>query len=36
MAETFTIDLLTDEGVCRGALVWNERHGKTLVWASVR
>ncbi len=30
---TFTIDLLTHEGGCRGALVWNERHGKTYVWA---
>lgn len=30
---TFTIDLLTHEGVCRGALVWNERHGKTFLWA---
>jgi len=30
---TFTLDLLTHEAVCRGALVWNERHGKTLVWA---
>jgi L-aspartate oxidase len=30
---TFTIDLLTHEGRCRGALVWNERHGKTYVWA---
>ena len=30
---TFTIDLLTHEGVCRGALVWNGQHGKTLVWA---
>lgn len=30
---TFAIDLLTHEGVCRGALVWNERHGKTVVWA---
>jgi L-aspartate oxidase len=30
---TFTIDLLTHEGCCRGALVWNERHGKTYVWA---
>lgn len=30
---TFTIDLLTHEGVCRGAIVWNHRHGKTLVWA---
>lgn len=30
---TFTLDLLTFEGRCRGALVWNPRHGKTLVWA---
>ncbi|MFN0197889.1 MAG: L-aspartate oxidase [Planctomycetaceae bacterium] len=30
---TFTIDLLTYDGVCRGALVWNPNHGKTLVWA---
>jgi len=31
--ETFSIDLLTFEGRCRGALVWNKAHGKTLVWA---
>lgn len=31
--ETFTIDLVTHEGICRGALVWNPRHGKTFVWA---
>lgn len=31
--DTFTLDLLTHEGSCRGALVWNEGHGKTLVWA---
>jgi L-aspartate oxidase len=31
--DTFTIDLVTCEGVCRGALVWNPSHGKTLVWA---
>ena len=31
--DTFTIDLLTFGGVCRGALVWNRAHGKTLVWA---
>ncbi len=31
--QTFTIDLLTTEGVCRGALVWNSQHGKTAVWA---
>ncbi len=30
---TFVLDLLTHEGVCRGALVWNPSHGKTLVWA---
>ena len=30
---TFTIDLLTHEGICRGALVWNASHGKTFVWA---
>src|SRR5688572_23625868 len=30
---TFTIDLLTNDGACCGALVWNERHGMTLVWA---
>jgi len=31
--DTFTIDLLTHEGECRGALVWNKQHGKTFVWA---
>lgn len=31
--QTFTIDLLTCEGVCRGALVWNANHGRTFVWA---
>jgi L-aspartate oxidase len=30
---TFTIDLLTHEGECRGALVWNADHGKTFIWA---
>jgi L-aspartate oxidase len=25
--DTFTLDLLTHEGVCCGALVWNLRHG---------
>jgi L-aspartate oxidase len=30
---TFAIDLLTEDGVCRGAIVWNQEHGKTLVWA---
>jgi L-aspartate oxidase len=30
---TFTIDLLTHDGRCRGALVWNAHHGRTFVWA---
>jgi L-aspartate oxidase len=30
---TFTIDLLTHEGRCRGALVWHAEHGRTFVWA---
>jgi L-aspartate oxidase len=30
---TFTIDLLTHEDRCRGALVWNAHHGRTFVWA---
>src|SRR3954471_20226306 len=30
---TFTLDLLTADKGCRGALVWNPHHGKTLVWA---
>ena len=30
---TFTIDLLTFQRACRGALVRNGRHGKTMVWA---
>lgn len=29
----YTLDLLTHEGACRGALVWNAQHGKTFVWA---
>ena len=31
--DTFTIDLLTYKGACRGCLVWNTHHGKTLIWA---
>ncbi len=31
--DTFSLDLLTHDGTCRGALVWNGRHGKTLIWA---
>ncbi len=30
---TFSLDLLTHEGACRGAIVWNPNHGKTLIWA---
>ncbi len=30
---TFTVDLLTHEGRCRGALVWHARHGRTFIWA---
>lgn len=30
---TFIIDLLTHEGQCRGAIVWNKGHGKTIIWA---
>ena len=29
----FTIDLLSHEGRCRGALVWDRRRGPALVWA---
>ncbi|REK11398.1 MAG: L-aspartate oxidase [Planctomycetota bacterium] len=29
----YTLDLLTHEEQCRGALVWNRQHGKTFVWA---
>jgi L-aspartate oxidase len=31
--KTFILDLLTEGGICRGALVWNENHGRTFVWA---
>ncbi len=30
---SFTIDLLTQEGRCRGALVWDRRRGPSLIWA---
>src|SRR3954452_20454710 len=30
---SFTIDLLSHEGRCRGALVWDKRRGPPLVWA---
>ncbi|MCL4167930.1 UNVERIFIED_CONTAM: hypothetical protein GTU68_036475, partial [Idotea baltica] len=31
--QTFTIDLLTHNGECKGALMWNPYHGRTFVWA---
>lgn len=31
--DTFTLDLLTDEGGCVGALVWRAGPGKLLIWA---
>ena len=31
--KTPTIDLVTEEGKCRGAIIWNRYHGKSLVWA---
>lgn len=33
LEQTFTLDLLTHAGVCRGALVANGNGAKTLVWA---
>jgi L-aspartate oxidase len=30
---SFTIDLLTYEGRCRGALIWDHRRGPSLIWA---
>lgn len=32
-ANSFSIDLLTHEGRCRGVLVWDQRRGPALVWA---
>jgi L-aspartate oxidase len=29
----FTIDLIVQQGHCRGALIWNPHHGKMIVWA---
>jgi L-aspartate oxidase len=31
--QTFTIDLLTNEGACLGAMVQSPQHGRLLVWA---
>src|SRR5262249_13663195 len=31
--DTFTLDLLTHEGVCVGALVWRPGHDQLLIWA---
>lgn len=33
LERTFTLDLLTRDGTCRGALVANDQGAKTLVWA---
>jgi L-aspartate oxidase len=30
---SFTVDLITHEGQCRGALVWDRTRGPSLVWA---
>ena len=30
---SFTVDLLTHEGRCRGAVVWDKRRGPSLVWS---
>lgn len=30
---SFTVDLLTYEGRCRGALVWDRRRGLSMIWA---
>ncbi len=30
---TFTLDLLTCDGVCRGAVISDRQHGLMLVWA---
>jgi len=31
--KTPTLDLVTEDGKCRGAIIWNRYHGKTLIWA---
>jgi L-aspartate oxidase len=31
---SFTLDLITHEGRCRGALVWDQRRGLSMVWAA--
>ncbi|QDT87826.1 L-aspartate oxidase [Gimesia chilikensis] len=31
--KTPTLDLVTEDGQCRGAIIWNRYHGKSLVWA---
>ncbi len=30
---SFTVDLMTERGECRGALVWDRKRGPSLVWA---
>ncbi len=32
-SDTFILDLLTHQDACRGALAWNGKHGKTLIWS---
>ena len=29
----YTLDFLVHDGKCRGALIWNEHHGKMILWA---
>jgi L-aspartate oxidase len=31
--QAFTIDLIVDQAMCRGAIIWNPHHGKMIVWA---
>jgi L-aspartate oxidase len=31
--DTFTLDLLTHDGACRGAIVWHANYGKSMLWA---
>jgi L-aspartate oxidase len=33
LENAFTLDLLTHEGRCRGALIWEEQRGMTCVWS---
>ena len=31
--QAFTIDLLVQDGVCRGAIIWNPHYGHMILWA---